>query len=245
MRSTLRPNIKSPYSLHDQTVAAFEVQDSDLLMHLKTGMIRTYSPAGKPQGHVEFQSVQWDFSYVYIFDHTGNTGNFSGEKLFLRDFILTYPACCFTICDETYGYNMTKYSGDLMLEGRRVTCMIELYHEGDMFFVDETEYTGMQEVILSHDSEAMLCLVPAEVACNLDSYCLEFGFSWVWNGPENGRFLKRINDNLVGAMFGADEFIDYLNRWAFPGCGAKIIRRLGCYDYDLPAEYASLPRHNF
>ena len=98
---------------------------------------------------------------------------------------------------------------------------------------------------MSHDSEAMLCLVPAEVACNLDAYCLEFGFSWVWNGPENGRFLKRINDDQMGAIFGAAEFIDYLNRWAFPGCGAKIIRGLGCYDYDLPEEYSSLPRHNF
>ena len=86
--------------------------------------------------------------------------------------------------------------------------------------MDETEYVGMKEVILSHDSEAMLCLVPAEVADNLDEYCLEF-------------------------MFGTAEFIDYLNRWAFPDFQSKIVRGLGCYDYEIPMEYQKLPRHNF
>ena len=93
--------------------------------------------------------------------------------------------------------------------------MIEVYHKGDMVFVDETEYTGMKEVILSHDSEAMIYLVPAKVAADLDKYCWDFAANWVWHGPENSKFLKQFGDSHLGAVFGASDFIDYLNKWAF------------------------------
>lgn len=245
MRETIRHNIKAPYSLHDMNVIAFEVSGDDLTMRTQSGMVKVTKPSRQLDGHVKFYDVQWEFSYVYLMEHAGNTGTFSGEKLFLRDFVERFHPFGFSIMDETYGYNMTKYSGYLIASRRHYECVVEIYHEGDMVFVDETEYVGMKEVILSHDSEAMLCLVPAEVADNLEDYCLDFAFSWIWNGPENGRYLKRVNENLVGAMFGAAEFIDYLNRWAFPDHDSRIIKGLGCYDYDLPEEYREHPQYNF
>lgn len=245
MRRKIRENIKTAYSLHDMNVMAFEVSGDDLVMRTQSGMVKVLHPSSQVDGSVEFQDVQWDFCYVYLLGVDGNTGSFAGEKLFLRDFIDRYKSFGFSIMDETYGYNMTKYNGYLLTGGRHCECIVEIYHEGDMVFVDESEYAGMKEVILSHDSEAMLCLVPAEVADNLEEYCLDFAFSWVWNGPENGKFLKRVNDHLVGAAFGASEFIDYLNRWAFPACESKILCGLGCYDYEIPEEYRDRPRHNF
>ena len=47
--------------------------------------------------------------------------------------------------------------------------------------------------------------MPAEVAANLDQYCWEFAASWVWHGPENGKFLHQLPNGQYGAMFGAED----------------------------------------
>ena len=52
----------------------------------------------------------------------------------------------------------------------------------------------MKEVILSHDSEATIYLVPDKVADNLDKYCWDFAANWVWHGPENAKFLHEIGN---------------------------------------------------
>ena len=56
----------------------------------------------------------------------------------------------------------------------------------------------MKEVILSHDSEAKIYLVPDEVADNLDKYCWDFAANWVWHGPENAKFLREIGNGQMG-----------------------------------------------
>ena len=89
----------------------------------------------------------------------------------------------------------------------------------------------MKQVILSHDSEAMLYLVPDEIADNLDRYCWDFAADWVWNGPEKERFLHKLKDGNFGVVFGAPDFIDYLNAYLFPDRPSVLLRGLGCYDY--------------
>ena len=101
----------------------------------------------------------------------------------------------------------------------------------------------MKEVILSHDSERMLYLVPDEVAEQLDQYCWDFAANWVWRGPEHKRFRKEFGDGLVGVMFGAPDFIDYLNRYLFAEQRSMLVKRLGCYE--LPEEYKEYPHYNF
>ena len=85
----------------------------------------------------EFHNIQWDFSYVYLLGVTGNVGTFTGEKMFLKDFIDKYKQFGFSVMDETYGYNMTKYCGYLLSNRQHHECIIEIYHEGDMVFVAE------------------------------------------------------------------------------------------------------------
>ena len=46
-------------------------------------------------------------------------------------------------------------------------------------------------------------------------------------------------------MFGAPDFIDYLNRWVFPEFHSQPIQALGCYGYELPEAYQHYPRYNF
>lgn len=245
MRETIRQNINAPYSLHDINVTAFEVTGNDIIMRTQSGMIKTGNPCTQVDGQVKFYDVQWDFCYVYLLSVTGNVGTFSGEKLSFRDFLDRFPVFGFCVMDETYGFNMTRYTGYLTTKGMFCECTVEIYHEGDMVFVDETKYEGMAEVILSHDSEAMLYSVPAEVAANLDQYCWDFAANWVWHGPENGKFLRNFGEGQLGAVFGAPDFIDYLNRWAFPECESKLIKGLGCYDYEIPEAYQHIPEYNF
>ena len=137
MKRTIRSNIETTYSLHDMNVISFDVAGNDIIMRTQSGMIKVTPPGSQPDGYVKFHNVRWDFSYVYLLGVTGNIGTFTGEKMFLKDFLDRYKQFGFSIIDETYGYNMTKYSGYLMLPDRFNECSIEFYHEGDMVFVTE------------------------------------------------------------------------------------------------------------
>ena len=67
MKRTIRENINTPYSLHDMNVCGFEVSDQTLTMKTQSGLARTtLEKPYQPDGHVEFQRVDWDFCYVYI-----------------------------------------------------------------------------------------------------------------------------------------------------------------------------------
>lgn len=137
MKKTIRENINPPYSLHDMNIIEFEILGDDIIMKTQSGIIETSPPYGQPDGYVEFHNVKWDFSYVYLLNHTGNIGTFSGEKMFLKDFISEFDTFGFSVMDETYGYNTTKFSGYLTSKHRFYECFIEIYHEGDMVFVTE------------------------------------------------------------------------------------------------------------
>jgi len=135
MKRTVRSNIDTGYSLHDMNVIAFDIDDNDIVMRTQSGMVETSPPYRQIGGVVEFHGVQWDFSYLYLLGVTGNVGTFVGEKMYLKDFISKVTSFGFSVMDETYGYNMTKYSGYIMFDRRHYECIIEIYHEGDMLFV--------------------------------------------------------------------------------------------------------------
>lgn len=243
MKETYRQDIHVPFSLHDMNVTAIEVTGNDMIIRTSTGLIHTSQPCRQIEGYVEINEVQWDFSYAYLLDFSGNEGTFTGEKMFLKDFIERFRPLGFTVMDETYGFNMTKFSGYLIDDDRFLECMIEICHEGFMIFVDESKYEGMTEVIFSHDSELMLYSVPAGVAAYLDEYCTNFANSWVWHGPENEKFLRSFGDGQLGAVFRTQDFIDYLNKWEFPNQPSTLIKCLGCHE--IPEEYRNCPHFNF
>lgn len=137
MYRTIRNNITPPYTLHDMNVFALEVFDDTVVIKNQSGIVKTTAPAKQVDGYVEFHHVQWDFSYVYLLGVTGNVGTFTGEKMFLKDFIKQYKQFGFTVMDETYGYNMTKYYVYLLSNGQHCECIIEICHEGDMIFIAE------------------------------------------------------------------------------------------------------------
>ena len=133
----IRKNNPNPYRLHDVNITDLIVDFNTIKMYISPGMFDTEEPYDIVEGHIEFNWVEWDFSYVYILDFTGNTGTFAGEKMFLKDFIAKYPEFQFEICDETYGFNQSKYSGYLITNGTKKECIIEIYHAKDMVYVTE------------------------------------------------------------------------------------------------------------
>ncbi len=137
MKRTIRENINTPYSLHDMNVIEFEVNDNDIVMRTQSGIVKAVPPYCQTDGYVEFHNVDWDFSLVYLIDWAGNTGNFTGEKMYLKEFISRFKSYGFEIIDSTYGYNQTKFSGYLTSNRKFYECMIEIYHEGDMVYVAE------------------------------------------------------------------------------------------------------------
>ena len=129
-----------PYSLHDMNVVAFDIQDRKLIMRTQSGMTKTKPPYEQINGSVVFCDVDYDMSYVYLLDHTGNVGSFTGRKIYLKDFILEEPVFGFSIMDENYGYHQAKYSGYLSMHRAFYECMVEIYHKGDLLFTaEETE----------------------------------------------------------------------------------------------------------
>ena len=90
MKRTVRDNINAAYSLHDMNVISFETKENDIIMKTQSGMIKTTPICTQTDGYVEFHDVRWDFSYVYLLGVTGNIGAFTGEKMFLKDFIERY-----------------------------------------------------------------------------------------------------------------------------------------------------------
>ena len=137
MKKTVRDNIQTAYSLHDMNVIAFEVSGNDVTMRTQSGVVKTTPPYKQVDGFVEFHDLDWNFSFVYLMGGYGNVGKFTGEKLYLRDFIERFPSFGFEVIDEVFGYNQTKLWGFLSANREVYDCVIELYHLGDMVYVAE------------------------------------------------------------------------------------------------------------
>ena len=137
MKRTIRETIHEPYSLHDMNVIALEVDGDTLVMRTQSGMVVTTPPYGQPDGYVEFHNVKWDYSYVYILNITANEGEFQGQKLWLKTFIDHAGSFGFSVMDSTYGFNQSKFSGYLSMNRGVCECNIEIYHEGNMVYIEE------------------------------------------------------------------------------------------------------------
>lgn len=137
-KSILRNRIDLPYSLHDAKVIGFEVKDDTLQMKFQSGFVCTVEPYEQVEGFVEFEKIEWD-SYVYLLEYQGvlcgNPGSFTGKKMELWAFLNEFKNASFEIIDETYGYNMSKFSGYLSSNSSIQECCIELYHWGDMRYI--------------------------------------------------------------------------------------------------------------
>lgn len=144
MKKVVRNNINDlPYSLHDGVVIGFEVIGDTLVMKFQYGFLRTTHPFEQINGSIEIEKIDWDFSFVYLLDYQdvlcGNVGSFTGKKMELKTFINQFKSVEFTLIDETYGYNTSKFDGYLSDGDMFRECMIEIYHLGDMSYLTKPQ----------------------------------------------------------------------------------------------------------
>lgn len=142
MKRLVRENIKDlPYSLHDGVVIDFKIEDDNLIMKFLHGFFKTSKPFKQVEGSIEIENIDWDFAYVYLIDYEygicGNVGSFTGTKMELKTFVEQYKKSEFTLIDETYGYNTSKFDGFIIEGDSFIECMIEIYHLGDMYYLVE------------------------------------------------------------------------------------------------------------
>ena len=100
----------------------------------------------------------------------------------------------------------------------------------------------MKPVVLSADGERKVYSVPDVVADNLRQYCIYFADNWLWNSPEARKYRTP-----MGVCFNENDFIDYLNLYAFPEEKSVLVKNLGWIDFGsrLPEPYCNYPQFNF
>ena len=83
-------------------------------------------------GNILFEQVGLDFSNVYLMKVCGiNRGKIKGHKYSLKKFIKKYNKADIEVVSETYGYNQSTFFGYLYDQ----EIIIELYHEGGMYYL--------------------------------------------------------------------------------------------------------------
>ena len=117
---------------------SFDMNDKDIIMRLQSGMYKISDIVEQVDGYIKFCNVDFDFCFVTIINELVNEGLITGEKMSFLTFVNRYQNFGFEIIDEVYGYNKTKFWGWLSVYGELKECIIEIYHLGDMIFVDET-----------------------------------------------------------------------------------------------------------
>lgn len=133
----VRKNIISDYSLHDMNVISIEKYGMDIIIRTQSGIIKCKGNSEQVNGYVVLRNIDMDFCNVYLMESNGRYGKFQAEKMTLEDFLNRFSQFGFSIMDEVYGYNQTKYWGYLTSNREFYECIIEFYHTGDMIFVEE------------------------------------------------------------------------------------------------------------
>ena len=101
----------------------------------------------------------------------------------------------------------------------------------------------MKNVIISADGDRIVYSVPDIVADNLDEYCIEFCDKWLRTSPHAKKY--RVNGVLC---YNERDFIEYLNRFRFPGAQSVWIENLGPTGMDelpVPERYKDYPVFHF
>ena len=112
-----------PMSLHDEVIIGYEAFDDLLRLYFSFG-------------YLEFDKVDWDFSYFYRFDIQDNEGKFKGEKYFLLDYLRNHTLRL-EIIDEVYGYHRLKFSGWSWDEESHQEFLLELSYENGYYITKE------------------------------------------------------------------------------------------------------------
>ncbi|MBQ7891507.1 MAG: DUF4111 domain-containing protein [Erysipelotrichaceae bacterium] len=121
-----------PYSLHDQRIVRYEIEDANLRLYFEHGLFEIEN-LQYVDGYLEFEGVDWDFCNMYLMD-VENEGPFNGYKYNLQDFIAKGSEPL-EIIDEVYGYHRCKYSGVYYEDDRFKEFLMEIFYQKGSYVV--------------------------------------------------------------------------------------------------------------
>ena len=129
------------FSLHNSRVK--EIKFHNKTLKLKVDRIfefigneeKTYS------GEISFKNCDLDLCSVLVFNKTLGKGHFTGNALYLEDFMDEYKGVEFEIITEGYYGNTTTYTGWLWEDGKNpVSVIMYIWNSGDMeYCIDSDE----------------------------------------------------------------------------------------------------------
>ncbi len=129
------------FSLHNSRVK--EIKFHNKTLKLKVDRIfefidkeeKTYS------GEISFKNCDLDLCSVLVFNKTLGKGHFTGNALYLEDFMDEYKGAEFEIITEGYYGNTTTYTGWLWEDGKNpVSVIMYIWNSGDMeYCIDSDE----------------------------------------------------------------------------------------------------------
>ncbi|MDD5949667.1 MAG: hypothetical protein PUC39_08090 [Lachnospiraceae bacterium] len=141
-KKTKRADMPSlPYSLHDVHIKKIKLRKvnqyaGNVTFFLKKGFYDSAEDSRRIAGNVVFEKVDFDFTAVSVLKVKGmNYGKLKGHRYSLKKFIKKYPKVDIEIVDEVYGYNSSKFFGYLYSGKKVKEVIIELYHEGGMYYM--------------------------------------------------------------------------------------------------------------
>lgn len=239
-----------PYSLHDSRICSIELHGDHLLLRFENGFMKTDSMMEQVDGNIEITKVDLDFCHIYLMEYTdvlcGNKGHFVGEKISLAKFI-EKADIHIDVMEETYGDNQLKLSGYLSTKDGCQECLVTLYYFGDVWYQVYKKDIGMAKIILSADTDWSLYSVPAEVVEQIGAFSAEFD-RWMRSSPHAGRYREQFEEDGMSytcVRYNEADFIEYLNRYAFPEQPSVLLEWVCKFDDEIPQKYAGIPSYNF
>ena len=121
------------FSLHNSRVK--EIKFHNKTLKLKVDRIfefidneeKTYS------GEISFKNCDLDLCSVLVFNKTLGKGHFTGNALYLEDFMDEYKGAEFEIITEAYFNNTSNYTGWLWINGENpISVIMYIWNSGVM-----------------------------------------------------------------------------------------------------------------
>lgn len=110
----------------------------------------------------------------------------------------------------------------------------------------ENEDIEMKNIILSADCYLTVYSVPAEIADNLRTYCLDFLNDWLTNSPDAKKYRRKAGNGEIGFCYDESSFVKYLNKYVCKNKVKRVEKLKNVYSvYELPEKYKNLPYFNF
>ena len=129
------------FSLHNSRVKEIKFHNKtlkfkvDRIFEFIDNEEKTYS------GEISFKNCDLDLCSVLVFNKTLDKGYFTGNALYLEDFMDEYKGAEFEIITEGYYGNATTYTGWLWEDGKNpVSVIMYIWNSGDMeYCIDSDE----------------------------------------------------------------------------------------------------------